>query len=87
MTTNKIEVVKLKGGLIGLLADNPKKSLENKIQVANKDGWHVVQIIPDDTGNLFVWVWRIFLLCITIGLFTSANGYYVILKKDEQSIG
>jgi hypothetical protein len=80
--TNKIINVTLRGGIIGLLTSSPKKRLENAILEANAKGFKVRQIIPSASGNLFLYIWRIILLCITLFLYTTANGYYIILEEN-----
>lgn len=52
--TNKIINVTLTGGILGLLADSPQNSLNAKIQKENANGWKVIQVIPADSGNLFL---------------------------------
>ena len=73
------------GGIIGLFALSPKQRLNAKIKEANAEGWRVVQIIPSESGNLFLYLLRLILLCITLLLFTTANGYYVVLEKENEA--
>lgn len=82
MVENRILHVKLAGGLIGLLTSNPKTALEGAIQKANTEGWQVVQVIDDNTGNLIVWILRLIILLVTLTLWTPANGYFVVLQRD-----
>jgi hypothetical protein len=79
--TNKVVNVTLTGGIIGLFASSPQNSLNNTIKRENANGWRVVQIIPADSGNIFLYIFRLLLLIITLFLFTTANGYYVIMEK------
>ena len=81
--SNKIVNVTLTGGIIGLLSDSPQNALNTKIKSENSKGWKVVQIIPADSGNLFLSIFRFLLLVCTIFLFTTANGYYVILEREQ----
>ena len=83
---NKVINVTLWGGIIGSLASSPRQRLNEKIQEANAEGWKVVQIVPAVSGNLFLYLWRFILLCITLLFFTTANGYYVVLEKCEEMI-
>ena len=78
---NKIVNVTLVGGLIGLLSSSPQSRLNKVIQKENSNGWEVIQVIPADSGNIFLTFFRLLLLLITVFLFTTANGYYVILEK------
>jgi hypothetical protein len=79
---NKIIKLTFTGGLIGLFAGNETGSLRNAIAAANKDRWKVVQIIPDNSGNILTIIGRLLLLMITIGFFTFNNGYYIIFEKE-----
>ena len=79
--TNKVVNVTLTGGIIGLFASSPQNSLNNAIKRENTNGWRVVQIIPADSGNIFLYIFRLLLLVITLFLFTTANGYYIIMEK------
>jgi len=78
---NKIVNVTLTGGIIGLLSASPQNTLNDAIETENDEGWKVVQIIPADSGNLFLTIFRFLLLICTLCLFTTANGYYVIMEK------
>jgi hypothetical protein len=79
--TNKVVNVTMTGGIIGLFSSSPQSSLNNTIMRENANGWRVVQIIPADSGNIFLYIFRLLLLVITLFLFTTANGYYVIMEK------
>jgi len=80
-TQSKVINVTLWGGIIGALASSPKRKLNKEIIAANSEGWKVVQIIPAASGNLFLYLLRLILLCITLFLFTTENGYYIVLEK------
>lgn len=84
---NKVINVTLVGGLIGLLANSPHNALNRAIKRENVQGWRVVQVIPSASGNILLWILRIFLLFITLLLFTTANGYYVILERSAMPPG
>ena len=79
--TNKIINVTMTGGIIGLFASSPQSSLNDAIKRENANGWRVIQVIPADSGNIFLYIFRLLLLVITLFLFTTANGYYVIMEK------
>ena len=78
---NKIINVPLYGGIIGALSSSPLQRLNKEIRAANAQGWKVLRIIPSASGNLFLSVWRIILLCITLFFFTTKNGFYVVIEK------
>jgi hypothetical protein len=80
---NKIARVALPGGLIGALATNPRKALEQTIQQHNVAGWNCHQIIPHSTHNLFMVVLQVLLLIATIGLWTFGAGYLLLFEKDN----
>lgn len=84
---NKVVRLNFKGGIIGFLIDNPHKTLQQRILLENKNGWRVVQVIPDISGNLFVLLFRIILLVITLFLYTQSNGYFVIFEKISDKTG
>jgi len=79
--TNKVVNVALVGGLIGLFVASPQNSLNSRIKTENANGWRVVQVISADSGNIFLYIFRLLLLVITFFLYTTANGYYVIMEK------
>lgn len=83
-TANKVVNVTLTGGLIGLFLDSPQNSLNRKIRKENANGWEVVQIIPSQSGNILEFILRILLLLVTFFLFTTANGYYIIMKRASK---
>ncbi len=82
--TNKVINVTLTGGIIGLFISSPQSSLNNRIKNENANGWRVVQIIPADSGNIFLIIFRLLLLVLTLFLYTTTNGYYVIMEKKEE---
>ena len=78
---NKIVNVTLTGGIIGILADSPQNSLNKIIKEENSNGSRVIQVIPADSGNIFLFLFRLLLLICTLSLYTTANGYYVVMEK------
>ena len=80
---NKIVNVNLIGGIIGLFIASPVNALNKIISRENANGWKVVQIIPSDSGNIFLTILRFLLLIITFFLYTTTNGYYIILEKKS----
>lgn len=53
MKYNRVEIVNLSGGLIGLLGTNPAKAVNARIQLLAADGWHCHQIITHSTRNIY----------------------------------
>jgi len=80
---NKVVNVTLIGGIIGLLGSSPQNSLNNRIKKENANGWRVVQVIPADSGNIFLAILRLIILCLTLFFYTTANGYYVIMERKN----
>lgn len=80
---NKVVVVSLVGGLIGLFFASPQGALNTKIKKENGAGWKVIQVIPSESGNIFLFIFRLFLLILTFFLFTTTNGYYIIMEKSK----
>lgn len=80
--TNKVVNVTIASGLIGLFGSSPQNALNNRIKKENANGWRVVQVIPADSGNIFLTIFRLLLLIFTLFLYTTANGYYVIMEKE-----
>ena len=84
--TNKVVNVFLTGGLIGLFSSSPSSSINSIIKSENANGWKVIQVIPADSGNIFLYILRLLLLLITHFLFTTVNGYYVIIDTPIDNI-
>lgn len=81
---NKIVNVSFTGGIIGLFTDSPKRKLQKVAQMANEKGLKIVEVIPASGGNLFTIFLRLFILVVTMFLYTPASGYYVILENANQ---
>jgi len=79
---NMVTRVSLMGGLIGALATNPRKALENEIDKANREEWNAIHIEPHITTNLFVWILQLLVLALTLGLFTWGGGYLVLFERE-----
>ena len=80
---NRIVNVTLTGGLIGLFVGSPQDRLNSFIKEGNSKGWRVVQIIPAESGNLFLVVIRLLILLVTLFLYTPSNGYYIVFEKEN----
>ena len=79
---NKVVNVPLAGGILGALGSSPMSRLNNAIKDANAEGWSVVNVIESKSGNLLLTIWRFILLVITLFLYTTSNGFYVIFEKE-----
>jgi len=80
-TGNKVVKVGLRGGLISLFSDNPQMALNKTVMRKNADGRQVVQVIPDDSGNILTMLFRLVVLLVTLFLYTPANGYFLIMES------
>ena len=47
MKRNKIDEITYMGGFIGWLIINPKQTINNRVEEANKAGWTVVNIVAE----------------------------------------
>ena len=80
---NKVVNVTLTGGIIGLIGVRPNNALNRRIKNENVNGWKVIQIIPSSSGNILLSILRVILLIVTLFLYTTADGYYVIMERIE----
>jgi hypothetical protein len=78
---NKVVNVTLIGGIIGALSSSPQKRINNVILQENANGYKVIQVIPSASGNIFLTIIRALILVLTLFLYTTTNGYYVIMEK------
>ena len=83
--TVRVVNVNLSGGIIGVLGDSPQSKLNKAAKAYSNDGWRVQQILPAAFPNLILLILRLILLLITLGLYTTREGYYLLLEKDEQN--
>lgn len=80
-TINLVVRVTLMGGIIGLLAGSAHSELRNVVRRYNQQGWRVVQVLDDPSGNIFAFIVRILLLTVTLFLFTTNNGFMVVFER------
>ncbi|MFZ4761840.1 MAG: hypothetical protein ACOYK8_03385 [Alphaproteobacteria bacterium] len=83
---NKVVRISLAGGIVGLLATNPRRALDNTIDKQNQDGWNCHQILPHSERNLLVILLQVGVLLCTFGLYTWGAGYIILFEKDTASI-
>lgn len=72
--------VNFTGGIIGMLGSNNGEKLQEAIRAKTLQGWRVVQIMPSDSGNLLMALFRLLLLLCTLFLFTITPGYWVVFE-------
>lgn len=80
LKTNKVVRISYSGGLLGLLFGSARGKLEKLLSEHNKAGWNLAEVVPDNP-NLLIWVVRIIILVLTLGLWTLSNGYLLILER------
>jgi len=79
---NKVERLSYSGGLLGLLFASSKGKLNNKVKEMNEDGWNVHFIHPDQP-NLIIWIIRLLILFLTLGLWTIGNSELLVFEKEK----
>lgn len=85
MTTyvNKVVRISLSGGLIGMLATNPRQAIEDAVSRENLSGYHCHQIVPHSSRNILVILLQILVLVMTLGLWTWTGGYLLLFAKES----
>ena len=81
---NKVIRVSFFGGIIGLLVGSHRGKLENNILKMNADGWNLAEVIPDHI-NLILWILRLLLFLVTLGLWTLGTGYILVFERPARS--
>jgi hypothetical protein len=85
---NSVVRVSFAGGIIGILAGSHRGRLEKAIIGQNKLGWNLAEVIPD-SPNLVIWIFRLILLMLTLGLWTISTGYILVFERptsDRQRV-
>lgn len=80
---NKVVNVTLTGGIIGLFVHSPQFALNRKLKEENANGWVAVQIMPASGGNIFLNILRFAMLVLTLFLYTTSGGYYIIMERKS----
>ena len=80
---NKIERLHYSGGLIGMLVGSAKGKLEGRVEEMNRRGWNLHFIHPDNP-NLLIWILRLFILGLTLGLWTIGSSELLVFEKDSE---
>jgi hypothetical protein len=79
---NQIERISYAGGLYGLLAGSSKGKLQAKVEEMNQRGWNL-HFIHADSINLLILIFRLFLLFITLGIWTVGSSELLVFEKDK----
>ncbi|MEY2803327.1 MAG: hypothetical protein RL657_663 [Pseudomonadota bacterium] len=80
---NQVERISYAGGLYGLLAGSSRGKLQAKVEEMNARGWNLHLIHPDSI-NLLIWIFRLFLLFITLGIWTIGSSELLVFEKDKE---
>jgi uncharacterized membrane protein len=80
---NKVVKVTLIGGIIALFIHSPLSALNKKIKEENANGWVVVEVMPAASGNVFISIFRVLLLVLTLLFYTTASGYYIVMERKK----
>lgn len=81
----RVANVNLTWGIIGILGDSPQRKLNKAVTKYSNDGWRVQQILPAQISNALLTLFRLGILILTLGLWAPAEGYYLLLEKNEQN--
>ena len=79
---NQVERISYAGGLYGFLAGSSRGKLQAKVEEMNSRGWNL-HLIHADNVNLLIWIFRLFLLFITLGIWTIGSSELLVFEKDK----
>ena len=82
MIKNKVERIRYSGGLLGLLFGSSRGKLEDVVKAQNQEGWNL-QFIHQDSPNILIWIFRLIILLLTLGLWTTGNSELLVFQKDD----
>ena len=80
---NSLARVNFTGGLLGLLAGSQFLRIESVIEQKNRDGWNLAEVIPENR-NLIIWILRLILLVLTLGLWTLSTGHILVFERPSR---
>ena len=80
--TSKVVLVSFLGGIIGAHSGSRLDRINKVVKKENEQGWKAVQIFHADDGGFFLEMLRALLLVCTLFLYTTANGYYIIMERE-----
>ena len=79
---NKVERLTYSGGIIGMLFGSTKGKMQDKISEMNNQGWNL-HFIHNDQPNLVIWLIRLLILTVTLGLWTIGSSEILVFEKEE----
>ena len=80
--SNQVERISYAGGLYGLIAGSSKGKLQSKVEEMNARGWNLHLIHPESLNLLHI-LFRLLILCLTLGIWTLGNSELIIFEKDR----
>lgn len=78
--TNKVVRISYSGGLLGILFGSSRGKLEKVLTEHNRDGWNLAEVVSDNP-NVLIWLVRLVLLFLTLGLWTLSTGQLLVLER------
>ena len=82
MIKNKVERIRYSGGLLGLLFGSSRGKLEDVVKAQNQEGGNL-HFIHQDSPNILIWIFRLLILLLTLGLWTTGNSELLVFQKDD----
>ena len=80
---NKVVRISLAGGIIGLLTTNPRRALDERIDKENQEGWNAIHFSEHADTNLLLYLLRLLVLVVTLGLWTWGAGYLILFERER----
>ena len=74
---NKVERLTYSDGIIGMLFGSTKGKMQDKIIEMNNQGWNL-HFIHNDQPNLVIWIIRLLILIVTLGLWTIGSSEILV---------
>ena len=81
--SNQVERITYAGGLYGLIAGSSKGKLQAKVEEMNARGWNLHLIHPESLNILHL-LFRLFILVLTLGIWTLGNSELIIFEKNNE---
>jgi len=52
------------------------------VKAQNQEGWNL-HFIHQDSPNILIWIFRLLILLLTLGLWTTGNSEVLVFQKDD----
>ena len=83
MKVNQIERISYAGGLYGIIFGSSKGKLQAKVEEMNARGWSL-HFIHEDKSNLLITLFKIFILIMTLFIWTIGSSELLVFEKDRE---